>query len=264
MAVKYACTALIGTNKTGKLTPDTNGYYRLCVGALNFTNSAGIYYDYDSSRHVFESSASFMRRINDGCLYGEEDHPQWTGDMSLDDYVARIKRLDPEKLCCHFRDIEVIPEGRGPKGEQIYMIYASVKPDRGRGALLKAALENPDQNVCFSLRALVDDKIIGGRRVRTITDLITFDWVVEPGLSVAKKWNAPGLEAFVDGIASLDRGETNIPLAALERVVQRSRTAGIGLGMESAAIDDLEHVIARERANLKRQASVVSKPLFCK
>lgn len=260
MTIKYACTALVGTNKTGALKPDANGYYRLCVGALNFTNSAGIYYDYESSRHIFEQSSSFMRRITDGCLFGEEDHPQWASDMSMDDYVMRIKRLDPKMLCCHFRDIEVVEEKTGEFGKSIYVIYASVKPDRERGHLLKAALENPDQNVCFSLRALCDDRIIGGRRIRTITDLITFDWVVEPGISLAKKWNSPALEGF----ATVDSTDLIIPLSAVQNVIDKQRNLiGCGFGMESADLEGLEAVAARERASITATTTVISKPAIC-
>lgn len=258
MSIKYACTALVGTNKAGIIKPDEHGYYKLVVGALNFTNSAGIYYDYEGSRNVFESSSSFMRRIKDGCLYAEEDHPQWAGNMSLDDYVARIKRIEPKNICAHIREVEVVKENVGDNGKPVWIIYAWVKPDRERGQYLKDALDNPKQNVCFSLRALVDDKLIGGTRIRAITDLITFDWVVEPGISLAKKYNAPGLESY----HSQDQGEMIIPISAIETVIARSRAAN-GLGMESADIYGLEQLVERERAQQASVSMRVSKPKIC-
>lgn len=259
MSIKYACTALVGTNKAGILRPDEHGYYKLIVGALNFTNSAGIYYDYDTSRQVFESSSSFMRRINDGCLYSEEDHPQWSGNMSLDDYVTRIKRIEPKNICAHIREVEVVKENTGDNGKPVFVIYAWVKPDRERGQYLKDALDNPDQNVCFSLRALVDDRVIGGRRVRSITDLITFDWVVEPGISLAKKYNAPGLESY----DAINRSEMIIPLSAIETAIAKSKLAPAGFGMESSDILGLESLVAREKQLLSQCSKSLNKPKIC-
>jgi len=223
MALKYSCTALVGTNKGGVLKPDENGYYRLCLGAFNIINSAGIWYGYEASKHLFESSSSFMRRMSSGNLYSEEDHPQWRPGAPLEEYVARIKRIAPKNICAHIRDVEVV-EGEGPGASgKLMLIYGSVKPDRERGHLLKAALDNPDQNVCFSLRALCDDQYIHGRVERTLTDLITFDWVVEPGLSVAHKYNAPGLESF----ACESFEDINIPLAAVINVMNASLTGRV-------------------------------------
>jgi hypothetical protein len=245
MTLKYACSALVGTNKEGIIKPDANGYYRLCIGALNIYNSAGIWYDYEASKHLFDNSASFMRRMSAGNLYSEEDHPQWPIGGKFEDYVARIKRIDPKNICAHIRDIEIVP-GEIIAGKQVMLIYASVKPDRERGHLLKAALDNPDQNVCFSIRALCDDQYIGGRVVRTLTDVVTFDWVVEPGISKAHKYNSPALEAHSD-IA--------IPVEAVMNVINTA-TAHRGYGLESADIDGLREVVAR----YQRPATSLTRP----
>lgn len=259
MSIKYACTALVGTNKTGILKPDENGYYKLIVGALNFTNSAGIYYDYEGSRNVFEQSSSFMRRIQDGCLYSEEDHPQWLGNMSVEDYVMRIKRIEPKNICAHIREVEVVKENTGEYGKPVYVIYAWIKPDRERGQYLKEALDNPDQNVCFSLRSLVDEKIVAGVRTRLITDLITFDWVVEPGISKAKKYNAPGLEAY----DTMERSEMIIPLSAIETAIAKSKMSAAKFGLESTDLLGLEAVVAREKESIANTAFRVNKPKIC-
>jgi outer membrane protein assembly factor BamD len=53
-SVRFACTSLVGTNKTGMLRKDADGYYEVVVGALNVFNSAGEYYVYEKARQLFE------------------------------------------------------------------------------------------------------------------------------------------------------------------------------------------------------------------
>ncbi len=267
-SLHYACTALLGTNKTGELKPDEHGYYYLCLGALNFFNSAGIYYDYESSKHIFESSSSFMRRISTGNLYSEEDHPEWEQGRSLQEYIHRIKFIDSHNVCAHIRSVEVIPTDNAQRGGKVMMVYGWVKPDRERGAFLKAALDNPNQNVCFSLRALCDDNIINGVKVRTITDLITFDWVIEPGISRANKFASPALESLGNNlpgdnlIKTHDSQDIMIPISVLKdsiKLAQSKNTAAgnIGVCVESAVIDDLSHIANKyDNATIRKPTAI--------
>ena len=55
-AAHYACTALVGTNKTGKLPKDENGYYTVIPGALDVFNGNGAYYPFETGKHIFEES----------------------------------------------------------------------------------------------------------------------------------------------------------------------------------------------------------------
>lgn len=258
-SLKYACTALVGTNKGGVLKPDANGYYRMILGAFNIYNSAGLWYNYETSKHIFDSSSSFMRRMSAGNLYSEEDHPQWVDGTPLDMYVARIKRIEPKNICAHIRDIEVVPGDMSKDGSQVMLIYGSVKPDRERGKYLKEALDNPDQNVCFSLRALCDDKYINGRIERTITEFITFDWVVEPGLHVAHKYNAPGLESF----ACESREEMPIPIEAIESLIaKKAQMQAQGVGLESDEdYTRLQEIVDQHKAP---KNSMIAKPAAMK
>ena len=247
MSIKFTCTALAGTNKTGILKPDEHGYYKLILGALNFHNAAGIFYDYDSSKAVFEESSSFMRRIRGGNLYSEVEHPEWAPGMSIDDYVRRIRYIDGHNICAHIREIELVMEESGAYGKRVCVIYGWVKPDREKGHLLKAALENPNQNVCFSIRSLVEERRVGATIMRSIQELISFDWVVEPGISKAHKFNAPGLESFCVGV---DHASVDIPLSVLENVADGyKRSNGIGLGMESNQGQGLDEALQRIRQN---------------
>lgn len=235
MGFKYACTALAGTTKTGELTPDEDGYYTLIVGALDFYNSIGKFYDYATSHNQLEDNSAFMRRVSGGNLYAEHNHPECEHWMSQEDYIWRIRDINPERVCAHISEVWGEWDNLGPNGERVWVIYAKVKPDGVRGHLLLAALQNKKQNVCFSLRSLVDDNWIGGKCIRTILELITFDWVIEPGISIANKFANPALEAYQD----LEHQFSN---ESIEACIKKQR-ANVGLGLESSeSVDELERI----------------------
>ncbi len=223
-SIKYACTALKGMNKKGELKPDEDGYYYLCLGAMNFYNSQGIFYDWEGSKHLFEKSETFQRRINDGCVYAERDHPAWLDTMSFEAYVRRIKKIEMSNSAAHIREIEIKHEGNDEKGRPIMVIYGWVRPDTETemGRSLEAALKNKHQNVCFSIRSLCEDELVNGQVIRVLTEIITFDWVVEPGISLAKKWNSPALESEID-----------IPIDVIKRAIAMNDERA-KLGLESA------------------------------
>ena len=242
--LKFSCTALQGTNKIGLIKPDKHGYYRMLVGALNFHNCVGIYYQYETSKVMFEESGTFMRKMKAGNLYGEREHPEWLPGWSFDDYANRLRQIDGRNVSHHIRSVELDFGEKNSRGDEIVLIYADVKPDRDHGPALKAGLENPHQNVCFSLRSLVSDVRRGSGLDRTIDELITFDWVTEPGISKAMKWNAPGLEcrdSFIVG-----EYERECPIDLLRGLVSRKQELG-RIGNEAAAQDarDLSALIER-------------------
>lgn len=241
--LRYACTALAGVNKTGLLKPDEHGYYRMILGAFNFYNASGIFYDHESSKHVFESSSSFMRRITTGNLYGEREHPAWEKGWSLDEYVRRIRHVDGTNVSHHIREIEVEEHGLDSKGRMVYVVYGWIKPDRDHGAALQSALDNPHQNVCFSIRSLIDDKWIKGECVRTVTELVTYDWVTEPGISLATKYNNPGLECF-DSLIMMPGEDIIVPDDTIYRLhAQELEKQRAGVGFESESLLGLEALI---------------------
>lgn len=241
-SIKYACTALQATGKKGDLKPDEDGYFYLCLGALNFYNAAGIWYDWEASKHLFDDSATFIRRITDGCVYSERDHPEWKDGMSFDAYVRRIKKIEMSNTVAHIRKIEIKQEGTDNEGRPIMVIYGWVRPeeDYEAGRALKSALLNKHQNVCFSIRSLCEDTIIRGKVFRVITEVVTFDWVVEPGISLAKKWNSPALESGLE-----------IPLDVIKRAIANNDERA-KLGLENSDdFDALREAVKRvEKANV--------------
>jgi hypothetical protein len=231
----YSCTALVGTNKAGKLKPDAKGYYTLVLGALDVHNSMGAFYPLNSAKHVFESSSSLMRRIANGNCRGECGHPKPLPGMSTRDFLQRVMTIEETNVCCHFRNVRLeTQEVKDKNGRPVVAVIGEVKPSGPKGEFLKESLENEDENVCFSVRSLTNDHMApNGVLQKNIKTIVTWDWVVEPGISVANKYSSPALEAFND----LDFNE-----AQLRSVQENQGTSG--LSMESHGGLDVGQVLS--------------------
>lgn len=195
--IRFACTALSGTNKAGRLKADENGYYTTVVGALNVFNSIGQYYTYEGARELFEESSQFMRRVKKGNLMGEQGHPKWQPGMSESQFAQRILSIYEENVCCHHKEIFLdFDSVKDENGNPVIAIMSKVKPSGPHGAALKESFENPDENVNFSIRAFTDDFPDRGRghTKRVLRTIVTWDRVTEPGISVAQKYKSPSLE----------------------------------------------------------------------
>lgn len=194
----YGCTALVGTNKVGKITPDEDGYYKVVVGALNAFNSGGAHYPLAPAKKLFESSSSFMRRVSNGNCKGEMGHPKPAPGQGTREFLNRVMQIEETRVCCHFRRIWLEEEGiKDGQGRPIVAILAEVKPCGPMGSALKESLDNPHENVNFSIRSLTRDIMSpAGYLQKNINNIITFDVVTEPGMSGSNKYNSPALESF--------------------------------------------------------------------
>jgi hypothetical protein len=241
--VTYGCTALVGTNKTGLLKPDADGYYTMVVGALGVFNSAGQYYVWNEQvKALFDSSSAMQRRVADGSLRGEYGHPRPSPNMKPSDFLARVLDIFEPNVCCHFRKITLdFNNVRDAKGQMVVAIVAEVKPSGPMGPALAASLANPSENVCYSIRSLTTDSIIGGGVQKLLRTIVTFDNVNEPGISVAKKWNAPSLEGLV--------ADRKFSPAQLRLVVDNTKAHGRGLESINVAALELERALGWDRAD---------------
>jgi hypothetical protein len=227
-SVRYGCTSLVGTNKVGLLKPDDNGYYPMVIGALGMFNSAGEFYDYDQAKNLFDGSSQFQRRVQRGVLKGEYGHPK-QGMLDMKKFVNRVMTIDEGNVCCHFREIWLdTKQVRDQNGKAVIAIMGWVKPSGPMGQYLKESLDNKDENVCFSIRAFTDDKQDGLIRKRVLKTIITFDHVLEPGMSVAEKYKAPALESFSD---------IQVPRGAIESVLRDNAEAGIAMESNNLATE---------------------------
>lgn len=192
-AVRYGCTMLAGSDKIGKVTPIDGGYYEIPVGAYNAYNSMGMYYDANSAVPLFKSDGTLMRRLEKGVLRGEWKHPKREEGWSDADYIRRIREHDDDREAFHIRALKLVPS-KDEKGRDIVLVVAELKPSGPYGHLLKEKLDNPHENVYFSVRSLTMDDMI--RRVKYTREIVTWDYVGEGGIYVANKYNALGLEEF--------------------------------------------------------------------
>ena len=235
-SARYACTSLMGTNKAGLLKPDDNGYRPMVVGALNMFNSAGEFYTFEQARDLFENNSSqLQRRIQRGVLKGEYGHPKFEPGMRGDQFLHRVLTIDESKICCHFREIWLESNAVKDKdGRAVVAIMAWVKPSGPYGGYLRDSLENPDENVCFSIRAFTDDRYVGGVKQRTLKQVVTFDYVLEPGMAVAEKYKAPALESFKDDGIIVSRADIESVLGHAERSPVAMESSNIATGLFEA------------------------------
>lgn len=193
----FGCTALMGTNKAGNLKPDASGYYKMVLGAFDAYNSAEQYYPVQPALELLHESSALMRRIQNGALRGELGHPRKLPGMSDRDFLMRIADIHEQNVCVHIRKVELLPSGmRDEQGRPVVGVIGELKPSGPHAATLQASLDNAAENVCFSIRSITNDRYEGGRYTKLLRAIYTWDYVNEPGMSVAKKWRAPGLETL--------------------------------------------------------------------
>lgn len=221
--VVFGCQALLGVNKGGHLKPDADGYYTVVLGALDFENSYGAVYPERSAIEILAASSSFMRRVKAGYCRGEYGHPKRIPGMDRNMWLHRIMVIEETRISHHISEVWVDKESVVHEGKKVVAIMGKIKPCGPYGPALEASLQNPKENVAFSIRSITDDEYVQGRLYKHIVDIAGWDFVVEPGLSVANKYQCPSLE----GLDVAD--QISIAPSELKRVVLSSR----GLGLES-------------------------------
>lgn len=225
-SVRIGSTMLAGTNKQGILKPDSQGYYPCPVGAYNAYNSAGYLYDSASGLSMFQSGSQLMRQAEKGCLYGEYKHPEKLPGMSDQQYLARIRKIDPDRYSHHIREYELVPS-RDEHGRPITLVIAWLKPFGPFGKYVDESLNNPAMNTYFSVRSITIDDMMN--RIKHTREVITHDFVGEGGIFVAQKHRAPSLEDFK---------ESSIEITpALVHQLAREQEAQTNLGLEHSGTD---------------------------
>ena len=232
----YQCTALVGTTKTGSIKADASGYYEVVLGALDFFNSAGNFYAYEPAKCLFEESSNLMRRVSNGALRGEYGHPKFTPGMTNRDFLMRVLEINEQSVSHHIKGVWIDSDRVYDRdGRKCIAIMGRVKPCGPFGDQLAAQLENPNENVCFSIRSLTEDITdSNGTIIKTLREIVTWDYVNEPGISVANKFSAPSLETICNRLVTTD----NL-IAARDFMKQH------GFGLESGGLSTLESAISK-------------------
>lgn len=228
-----------------KLQQDENGYYLVILGGLNIFNEHGLFYmDEGVNELVKDESTTFFRRLTRGYLNGEVNHPKWEPGMSKEQYMARCQLIDKDRVSHHIKELifeETDIDVGAPNGKKVILIKGWVKPSGPRGDELKKDLDDPDINVPFSIRSFTLDDYSTKPVTKVIKQLITFDWVDEPGIQRANKFstlsNGSALSSGNESYASMDIVLTS---EEISNMVKNANTV-VSVGFES---HDLSESIA--------------------
>lgn len=252
--VFFSATKLPMLGKQGIIKPDADGYYELVVGGLNTYNNTGAwYYTIEGCRELFGPGSLLHRRIANGCLRAEVNHPKKMVGESDEAFFGRMLDVDLNNVCAHFKELWLDedfgknhPEYKNPN---LVALVAKVKPSGIKGAILKEALENSSENVCFSIRALADEGYVHGKRIRVIKEVIAIDLVNEGGILVASKWDSPATE-------SVDNGEA---MRITEQLISRMQKESTGSLIATESSREAVEYISK-----KHFSSSSGKPIYGK
>lgn len=195
--IMFTTVKSAGDNRV--LEKDDKGYYKVTLGALNVFNSAGEFYTLDGVEDLFTNKSSIlMRRLKSGNLKGEVGHPKFVPGMRREEFYGRNMRVEETNTSHHVRDIMLeetnIDSGMGD-GSKVILVMGWLKPSGVHGDALQKDLDNPEVNVNFSVRSFTKNTFLGGTTIKRIVQLVTWDWVTEPGISHASKWKTLGVES---------------------------------------------------------------------
>ena len=220
----YGVTVVRGVQKSKTLKQDTNGYYECVLGAFNVYNSEGKYYPLmPNVKKMFEAGGSLRRRLDNGQCRGEYEHPSPKPNQSNMDFIGRVLNIKSSMVSHHIAKVDLVP-GKDDKGRDIVLCMGHVKPSGPYGEALSKELDNPEENVAFSVRSLTNDISAGGRIEKHVNNIVTWDHVNEPGISAATKYGTPTMESIGTGTAVYE--------SMLHQLVASSRSHN--LGMEGA------------------------------
>lgn len=255
--IKYTSSAFVG--KKGILPKDENGYYTVVLGALNVYNSASEYYVATQEViKLFDSSSDLQRRIKSGVLYAELGHPKRrlpNGELlSPSEFYSRVLTIDERNICCHIAEVwlDFDYAKKYPKEctQDTIVIFGKVKPYGVHAQIAQDALENNKQNCCFSIRGFTDNRYVNSRVERTLTSIVTWDFVNEPGIAIAKKSYSPSLESF-----SLESFDETIDIKLMEKLTKDEELVNIACENKDIVKAMAEQVV---RNSTKQSKSVLT------
>lgn len=198
MSLVYQNSIIVGTTPVGKISKDGNGYREVILGAFNVDNASGAHYPLEPVKSLLLSSSDLMRRLHSRALRSEYGHPR-RENMSPVQFLARVMDINEQCTCAHINKIELDEKRVTDKdsGKTIAAIVGWVTPSGPYGPALEKQFENPEENVCFSIRSITNDYLdYSGKLIKEIKQIVTWDYVNEPGIRYANKSYSPSLESI--------------------------------------------------------------------
>ena len=235
MSLVYQNSLIVGTTKVGSIRPDANGYREVVLGAFNCKNSGGAYYPLEPVKNLLMSNSTLMRRLKDRALRSEYGHPR-RESMSPMEFLVRVMDIFEKSTCCHILKLELDEQRIVDRetNQKVSGIIGWIAPSGPCGDALEKQFDNPEENVCFSIRSITNDSTnMQGQLVKTIKEIITWDYVNEPGIIYAKKSYSPALESIMNEPSPHDIDYTLFNEETI--LAARDYTAERGIGNESTA-----------------------------
>jgi len=236
---------LASSGKKGELKPDSEGYYEVVLGALGVRNSGGAYYPKEGNMEMFSPNSILQRRIRNGHLYMEQGHPKREPGMTDSQWLERVVRTEETRHCGHIKEVR-LESNYSPLGENsnnIVAIIGMVKPVGVYKDNLEEYLNTPSINPAFSVRSFTRDKFQSGCLYKYFEDIISWDFVSEPGIAQATKWDSPSMESIYNNIS-----EGVVTLDAINKVLNIAPQQS--LSMES--LETLNHIKEKYKSTDKK------------
>lgn len=223
--ITYGNVALQNTGKTGILKKLDNDYYEIALGAFGAIANGGWVYDQDAAMRYIQNNPDFIRLLKDGKLASEWGHP-FTNGLTDREFFERVTTIDPANQCTTIRKVNFSTSTVKDKdGRAIVTVIGEVRPSGPKADEFRRQLENPHENVCFSIRCFADKNAMLMRKY--LTHLITFDKVTTPGIANATKYQTPSLESKENVAKALDTvSERDLDLFTLENHYNNSLFSG--------------------------------------
>lgn len=192
--VSFSNVMLTQTGKKGVLKQLDGGYYEIILGAFGTQGNGGWFYNTESAMRYINQDKEFMYMLTNGRLRSEWGHPVREHGMSDQDWFARIHTMYEPNCSAHIRAIRPsMNTVKDASGRFVTAIIGEVKPSGKAAGEFREQLENPHEDVNFSVRSFAK------RDFRTmhkhINKIITWDNVFDPGVKVASKYSTPSMES---------------------------------------------------------------------
>lgn len=193
----YDCSLLAERKKNGDLKKEGD-YSEITLGAFDCLNSRDEYYVFNNNiKQMFEPGGALNRRLGKANLRGELEHPAPVPGQSIESFINRIRSISLTNVSHHISKVR-LESHKDENGKTVVLAIGLVAPAGPHANVLERALANREENVCFSIRAMSRRWQENMRINREITSIVTWDFVNEPGIAYANKYDTPTLESFAD------------------------------------------------------------------
>lgn len=214
--LSFSNVLLSQTGKKGVLKELDSGYYEILLGALGTNGNGGWIYNKESALRYMNNDKEFKYMLNSGRLRSEWGHPVRHPGMTDAEWFVRVNTIYEPNTSSHIRRVrpttELIKDARG---RAVVGLVGEVRPSGKNSAEFKEQLENPHEDVNYSVRSFAKRDFRNMNK--HITKIVTWDNVFDPGIKLASKYHTPSLESnridFEDPesvAAALDSYEFNV------------------------------------------------------